>query len=199
MRDINKLIIMYSQGSQEAFEEIFNIYKNLMYSIIAKYNKNVINSKEDLMQIASISLLKALKTFDVNKNYKFSTYLQTIITNDLNTVYRVVQKRNAIVNSLDDVLPNEDNLKLEDVIADDVNVEEKIVEVSVNNFINNCLKKYKNDFPRKFESVQYSIKDIPNRQIEKYVPYKRSQISKNWKHFCEYCKQEAIKEDIIND
>ena len=40
-------------------------------------------------------------------------------------------------------------------------------------------KKYKNDFPRKFQSVQYSIKDIPNRQIEKYVPYKRSQISKN--------------------
>ena len=60
MRDINKLIMMYRQGSQEAFEEIFNIYKNLMYNIISKYNKTVINSKDDLMQIASISLLKAL-------------------------------------------------------------------------------------------------------------------------------------------
>ena len=199
MRDINKLIMMYRQGSQEAFEEIFNIYKNLMYSIIAKYNKNVINSKEDLMQIASISLLKELKTFDINKNYKFSTYLQTIIGNDLNTVYRVVQKRNAIVNSLDDVLPSEDKLTAKDTIADDTNIEEEVMENSMNNFISNCLKKYKNDFPRKFQSVQYSIKDIPNRQIEKYVPYKRSQISKNWKHFCEYCKQEAIKENIIND
>ena len=195
---MKELILSYQQGNQEAFEEIFNIYKNLMYSIISKYNKNVINSKEDLMQIASISLLKALKTFDINKNYKFSTYLNHIVTNDLNTVYRVVQKRNAIVNSLDDVLPNEDNkLTVKDTIADDTNIEEEVMEVSINNFISNCLKRYKNDFPRKFQSVQYSIKDIPNRQIEKYVPYKRSQISKNWKHFCEYCKQEAIKEGII--
>ena len=196
---MKELILSYQAGNQEVYGDILKTYKNLMYGIIAKYNKNVLYSKEDCFQIANISLMKALKTFDTNKSYKFSTYLQTIVTNDLNTVFRPVQKRNAIVNSLDDVLPNEDNLKLEDVIADDVNVEEKIVEFSVNNFISNCLKKYKNDFPRKFQSVQYSIKDIPNRQIEKYVPYKRSQISKNWKHFCEYCKQEAIKEDIIND
>lgn len=194
---MKELILSYQEGNKDVYEDILKVYKNLMYGIIAKYNKNVLYSKDDLMQIANISLMKALKTFDVNKNYKFSTYLQTIVTNDLNTVFRTVQKRNAIVNSLDDTLPNEDKLKLEDVIADDTNIEEKIVEVSVNNFISNCLKKYKNDFPRKFESVQYSIKDIPNRQIEKYVPYKRSQISKNWKHFCEYCKQEAIKEGII--
>ena len=194
---MKELIIAYQNGNKEVYEDNLKTYKNLMYGIISKYNKNVINSKEDLMQIASISLLKALKTFDVNKNYKFSTYLQTIITNDLNTVYRVVQKRNAIVNSLDDVLPNEDKLTVKDTVADDTNIEEEVMENSMNNFISNCLKKYKNDFPRKFESVQYSIKDIPNKQIEKYVPYKRSQISKNWKHFCEYCKQEAIKEGII--
>ena len=196
---MKELIIVYQNGNKEVYEDILKAYKNLMYGIIAKYNKNVLYSKEDCFQIANISLMKALKTFDTSKSYKFSTYLTTIVTNDLNTIFRPIKKRNAIVNSLDDVLPNEDNLKLEDVIADDVNVEEKIVEVSVNNFISNCLKKYKNDFPRKFQSVQYSIKDIPNRQIEKYVPYKRSQISKNWKHFCEYCKQEAIKENIIND
>ena len=167
-----------------------------MYGIIAKYNKNILYTKEDLFQIANISLMKALKTFDTNKSYKFSTYLQTIVTNDLNTVFRPVQKRNAIVNSLDDVLPSEDKLTVKDTIADDTNIEEEVMENSMNNFISNCLKKYKNDFPRKFQSVQYSIKDIPNRQIEKYVPYKRSQISKNWKHFCEYCKQEIEKNEI---
>ena len=196
---MKELIIAYQNGNKDVYGDILKAYKNLMYGIIAKYNKNVINSKEDLMQIASISLLKALKTFDVNKSYKFSTYLQTIVTNDLNTVFRPVQKRNAIVNSLDDVLPNEDKLTIKDTIADDTNIEEEVMENSMNNFISNSLKKYKNDFHRKFQSVQYSIKDIPNRQIEKYVPYKRSQISKNWKHFCEYCKQEAIKENIINN
>ena len=197
MRDINKLIIMCRQGSQEAFEEIFNIYKNLMYSIISKYNKNVINSKEDLMQIASISLLKALKTFDINKNYKFSTYLQTIIGNDLNTVYRVVQKRNAIVNSLDDVLFNEDKLTVKDTVADDTNIEEEVMENVVSDFIQECLSRYKYAYPRKYDTVKYSMMNMPNREIEKYVSCKRSQISKNFTHFQNYCKDLAIKEGII--
>ena len=197
MRDINKLIMMYRQGSQEAFEEIFNIYKNLMYNIISKYNKTVINSKDDLMQIASISLLKALKTFDINKNYKFSTYLQTIIGNDLNTVYRVVQKRNAIVNSLDDVLPNEDKLTVKDTIADDTNIEEEVMENVVSDFIKQCLDRYKYAYPRKYDTVKYSMMNMPNREIEKYVSCKRSQISKNFTHFQNYCKDLAIKEGII--
>lgn len=197
MRDINKLIMMYRQGNQNAFEEIFNIYKNLMYSIISKYNKNVINSKEDLMQIASISLLKALKTFDVNKSYKFSTYLQTIVTNDLNTVYRVVQKRTAIVNSLDDVLPNEDKLTVKDTIADDINIEEEVMENVVNDFIKECLDKYRNAYPRKYDTVKYSMMNMPNREIEKHVSCKRSQISKNFSHFQSYCKDLAAKEGII--
>ena len=196
---MKELILAYQNGNKEVYEDILKVYKNLMYNIISKYNKNVLYSKEDLFQITNISLMKALKSFDTSKSYKFSTYLQTIVTNDLNTVFRPVQKRNAIVNSLDDVLPSEDKLTVKDTIADDTNIEEEVMENSMNNFISNCLKKYKNDFPRKFQSVQYSIKDIPNRQIEKYVPYKRSQISKNWKHFCEYCKQEAIKENIVNN
>ena len=197
MRDINKLIMMYRQGNQNAFEEIFNIYKNLMYSIISKYNKTVINSKDDLMQIASISLMKALKTFDVNKSYKFSTYLQTIITNDLNTVFRPVQKRNAIVNSLDDVLPNEDKLTVKDTIADDTNIEEEVMENVVSDFIKQCLDRYKYAYPRKYDTVKYSMMNMPNREIEKYVSCKRSQISKNFTHFQNYCKDLAVKEGII--
>ena len=197
MRDINKLIMMYRQGNQNAFEEIFNIYKNLMYSIISKYNKTVINSKDDLMQIASISLMKALKTFDVNKSYKFSTYLQTIITNDLNTVFRPVQKRNAIVNSLDDVLPSEDKLTIKDTIADDTNIEEEVMENVVSDFIKQCLDRYKYAYPRKYDTVKYSMMNMPNREIEKYVSCKRSQISKNFTHFQNYCKDLAVKEGII--
>ena len=176
---------------------IFNIYKNLMYSIISKYNKTVINSKDDLMQIASISLLKALKTFDINKNYKFSTYLQTIIGNDLNTVYRVVQKRNAIVDSLDNTLPNEEKLTVQDTIADDTNIEEEVMENVVSDFIKECLDKYKYAYPRKYDTVKYSMMNMPNREIEKYVSCKRSQISKNFTHFQNYCKDLAVKEGII--
>ena len=194
---MKELILSYQNGNKDVYEDILKVYKNLMYSIIAKYNKNVLYTKDDLMQIASISLMKALKTFDVNKNYKFSTYLQCIITNDLNTVYRVVQKRSAIVDSLDNALPNEDKLKLEDVIADDTNIEEEVMENVVSDFISNCLKKYKYAYPRKYNTVKYSMMNMSNREIEKYVSCKRSQISKNFTHFQNYCKDLAIKEGII--
>ena len=89
---MKELIIAYQNGNQEVYEDILKVYKNLMYGIIAKYNKNVLYSKEDCFQIANISLMKALKSFDVNKSYKFSTYLTTIVTNDLNTIFRPIKK-----------------------------------------------------------------------------------------------------------
>ena len=195
---MKELILSYQAGDKEVYEDILKVYKNLMYSIISKYNKNVLYSKEDCYQIANISLMKALKTFDVNKSYKFSTYLQTIVTNDLNTVFRPVQKRNAIVNSLDDVLPNEDNkLTVKDTVADDTNIEEEVMENVVSDFIQECLSRYKYAYPRKYDTVKYSMMNMPNREIEKYVSCKRSQISKNFTHFQNYCKDLAIKEGII--
>ena len=57
--------------------------------------------------------------------------------------------------------------------------------------------KYKNDFPRKYNTVKYSMMNMPNREIEQYVSCKRSQISKNFTHFQSYCKDLAVKEGII--
>ena len=140
---MKELILSYQAGNKDVYGDILKTYKNLMYGIIAKYNKNVLYSKEDCFQIANISLMKALKTFDTSKSYKFSTYLQTIVTNDLNTVFRPVQKRNAIVNSLDDVLPSEDKLTVKDTIADDTNIEEEVMENVVSDFLKECLDRYK--------------------------------------------------------
>ena len=195
---MKELIIAYQNGNQEVYEDILKVYKNLMYGIIAKYNKNVLYSKEDCFQIANISLMKALKSFDVNKSYKFSTYLTTIVTNDLNTIFRPIKKRDAIVNSLDDVLKNEDNkLTVKDTIADDINIEEEVMESVVSDFLKECLDRYKYAYPRKYDTVKYSMMNMPNREIEKYVSCKRSQISKNFTHFQNYCKDLAVKEGII--
>ena len=194
---MKELILRYQNGDKDVYEDILKTYKNLMYGIIAKYNKNILYTKEDLFQIANISLMKALKTFDTSKSYKFSTYLQTIVTNDLNTVFRPIQKRNAIVNSLDDVLPNEDKLTVKDTIADDTNIEEEVMENVVSDFLKECLDKYKYAYPRKYDTVKYSMMNMPNREIEKYVSCKRSQISKNFTHFQNYCKDLAVKEGII--
>ena len=57
--------------------------------------------------------------------------------------------------------------------------------------------RYKYAYPRKYDTVKYSMMNMPNREIEKYVSCKRSQISKNFTHFQNYCKDLAVKEGII--
>ena len=39
---MKELIIAYQNGNQEVYGDILKTYKNLMYGIIAKYNKNIL-------------------------------------------------------------------------------------------------------------------------------------------------------------
>lgn len=79
-QDINKYIKIYQNtNDEEAFRKLEEQYRNMIYGIIKHYEYNTLNSKEDLYQVAMISMIKALRTFDVNKEFKFSTYLVRII------------------------------------------------------------------------------------------------------------------------
>jgi RNA polymerase sigma factor (sigma-70 family) len=91
---MNDLIYRY-QSNEDVFEEILKKYDNLIYKTINKYSNTLLYTKEDKYQVALISLVKALKSFDITKNIKFSTYLTTIIQNDMNTIFRLCKKRDV--------------------------------------------------------------------------------------------------------
>jgi RNA polymerase sporulation-specific sigma factor len=194
---MNDLIYKYQQG-KNVFEEILKKYDNLIYKTINKYPNNLLYTKEDKHQIALISLVKALKSFDITKNIKFSTYLTTIIQNDMNRIFRPCKKRTAIVDSLDEQLDSEsNNFTLESVLTVGNNVEKYMEEKCNTEFMQECLKEYKAKYPKKYESAYYSLQGIPQREIEKYLPYGRSQIANHYKHFLEFSRKKAEKE-LIN-
>ena len=58
-----------------------SMYESLIYSIIKKYTNYC--DKDDLFQSGVIGLLKAKKTYDINKNTKFSTHAYMYILSEV--------------------------------------------------------------------------------------------------------------------
>lgn len=92
--DTNKLKVLNSNDSlellrkykedksQEYLNQLVNGNLKLVLSIVNKYNKRN-ESMNDLFQIGSLGLLKAIENFDLNLDVKFSTYAVPMIEGEI--------------------------------------------------------------------------------------------------------------------
>ena len=189
----------YKKGNKEIFDLILKKYNNL-YLIVRKYNinNNTIYTKDDLYQITLISLLKALDNFNTDKGIQFSTYLYRIAINDMNTIFRPSQKRSGIIESLDAEIEGEKGNFKNNILTSNDNIEITIIEKCEKEFMNKCLIEYKEKFPKKYLAVELALQGYTYRDMEDKVPYKRETARKNFLNFCEYCRNKAIEEGIVN-
>lgn len=82
-----ELIQIIHHGNEEA-KEVF-VLKNmgLVYSCIKKFTSSKV-SKDDLIQIGCVGLMKALNAFDLKKQVQFSTYAIPIILGEIRRYFR---------------------------------------------------------------------------------------------------------------
>ena len=100
---------------------------------IAKKFENPSCSIEDLISIGTIGLMKAINTFDVNKNIKLATYASRCIENEILMYLRRASKQKNEV-SIDEPLNTDSDgneLLLSDVIGTDEDVIFKRIEDEV--------------------------------------------------------------------
>lgn len=77
-----KLILLSQQGDEGALATLLQQNTPLVKSIIKRYlGKNI--EYDDLFQIASIGLLKAIKNFSTNFDVKFSTYAVPMVLGEI--------------------------------------------------------------------------------------------------------------------
>ena len=200
-QDINKYIKIYKEfGDEEAFKKLMKQYRNMIYGIISKYKKDNINGKEDLYQNCMISMIKALNAFDVNRGIKFSTYLHQIINNDLNRLYAECnrQKRKAIVNSIDEIIPSDEKRQtMKDTLKDDtVDIEYQVVD-NDSILVQEILDEYRKQggkYIKKGDIVEMILKDIRYQDIaDKYNYKSKSRIDAIFKEFCIYAKEKVLE------
>ena len=87
MDRIHNLIKEAQNGNKEAFEYIINENIGLIWSIVKKFQgRNIEN--DDLFQLGSMGLVKAVKNFNFNFNVKFSTYAVPMILGEIKRFIR---------------------------------------------------------------------------------------------------------------
>jgi len=77
-----KLIQLWKNGDKAARDKMVEINMGLVYSIAKRFVGRG-TELEDLIQIGSIGLIKAIDNFDTNYNVKFSTYAVPMIIGEV--------------------------------------------------------------------------------------------------------------------
>ena len=87
MEDILALIGRAHQGDKEARDTLVEKNTGLVHSVVRRYlNRGV--EAEDLFQIGSIGLIKAIDKFDCSYDVKFSTYAVPMISGEIKRFLR---------------------------------------------------------------------------------------------------------------
>lgn len=171
-----------AKGDKNARNILVEHNLRLVAHIIKKYYQND-SSQDDLVSIGTIGLIKAINTFDVNKNIKLSSYASRCIENEILMHFRNNRKSSQDVSLNDTIDTDKDGnpLTLMDIIASDMDVAEdvdtKIHLAVMNDYINETLS------PREKEIIinRYGIGGVKvqtQRELAKKLNISRSYISR---------------------
>ena len=95
-------------NSKEGMDALDKLVENKMPYIYSKVNKHLISHpnqsahKEDLVQEASLALIKAIEEFDVNSGNIFNAYAAKCVTGAILNAYNPVRQKSIVDGKVDD-------------------------------------------------------------------------------------------------
>ena len=171
-----------AKGDKQARNILVEHNLRLVAHIIKKYYQND-SAQDDLVSIGTIGLIKAINTFNPQKNIKLSSYASRCIENEILMHFRNSRKSSQDVSLNDTIDTDKDGnpLTLMDIIASDMDVAEDVdtklhLEV-LNDYIDEVLT------PREKEIIvnRYGlcgVKIRTQRELAKKLDISRSYISR---------------------
>ena len=116
-----------AQGDIEARNILVEHNLRLVAHIIKKYYQNC-STQDDLVSIGTIGLIKAINTFDPQKNIKLSSYASRCIENEILMHFRNNRKSSQDISLNDTIDTDKDGnpLTLMDIMASDLDVAETV-------------------------------------------------------------------------
>lgn len=169
-------------GDKEAKKKLVEHNLRLVAHIIKKYYANI-NDQDDLVSIGTVGLIKAVNTFNPDKNIKLSSYASRCIENEILMYFRSVKKRSQDI-SLNEAIDSDkdgnpltlmDIMSCEDNVID--NLDTKIKSVQVKDFI----KKELNERERMIIILRYGLnnsKPLTQREVADILKISRSYVSR---------------------
>ena len=164
--------------------EVFLENEKLIYKLLHHFNVNG-ELKEELKQECWLGFCKALKTFNEDKNVKFSTYCYKVMYLQCLCYLRDYNRKKIDVMSLDSTI--KDDTTILELTPSPTNVEQKITsDLDWDNLLKKLKQKNK-------EVIQMYADRYTQREIAQHFNLSQAQVSRNIKKFT---KNELFKEKL---
>ncbi len=194
-----ELFKRFKEGDMSARDELIESNLRLVAYVVKKYRKENKDS-EDFISIGTIGLIKAVNSFNPDKNIRLATYAVRCIENEILMVIRAEKK---LVNevSLEEPIGKDsegNEISLIDILANDeesvfIEALKGIHQQKLYGAINSCLTKRE----KEIILLRYGLLDknpIPQREVAKKFGISRSYVSR-----IEKKALEKLKEALQND
>lgn len=123
----HELLLKSSKGDNDARNKLVEHNLRLVAHIVKKYY-NTGADQDDLVSIGTIGLIKAINTFNYEKNIRLSSYASRCIENEILMYFRGT-KKNALDISMNEEIDSDadgNSLTLSDMMAVDDNIVEEL-------------------------------------------------------------------------
>ncbi len=181
-KDEKKYLLLASQGDIEARNILVEHNLRLVAHIIKKYYSSQ-NDQDDLVSIGTIGLIKAINTFDINKNIRLSSYASRCIENEILMYFRNLKKSSQDVSLNEAIDTDRDGNPLS--IIDVLSVDDDILDTLNNKLNKSKLADYiRSELDKREQQViilRYGLdnnKPLTQREVANILGVSRSYISR---------------------
>ena len=125
-------LIKMKKGDEEARNLLIERNLRLVAHVCKKYaNTNI--DQDDLISIGTIGLIKGIKSFDIDKGARLSTYVSRCIDNEILMYLRSIKKLNSEVYLNDTIGKDKDDniVTLEEVLENDEKSIEEVIDLKM--------------------------------------------------------------------
>ena len=197
-----QLLLELKNGNESVRDKLIEHNLRLVVYIAQKFEKTGVQT-EDLTSIGTIGLIKAIKSFDANKNITIATYASRCIENEILMYLRKMSKTKNDI-SLDSSLNTDadgNELLLADVVGTDSDALFKTYESLVEKdqlaiAINSLLPREK-----QIMEMRYGIsgaEEMTQKEVADKLEISQSYISRLEKKILDKLKTEIEKQDEVN-
>ncbi len=193
----DELLILSATGDKKAKETLITHNLRLVVYIAKKFESTGIYI-EDLISIGSIGLIKAVNTFQPDKNIKLATYASRCIENEILMYLRKTSNRKLEV-SLDEPLNVDydgNELLLSDILGSEPDVVNSVIESEdERNILNNIVASL-SERERQITCMRYGLlgeKEHTQKEVADKLGISQSYISRLEKRIIENIKNKFPK------
>ena len=173
----------YREGDREAKQILIERNMRLVAHLVKKYY-SADRDMEDLISVGTIGLIKAVNTFDTEKNNRLAAYASRCVENELLMLFRS-EKKKAKESSLYEPLGTDsegNSIRLLDVIeCEEVDVLERVDMEEKTGKLYELIKNLLTEREREIICLRYGImgtREVTQREIADAMGISRSYVSR---------------------